>query len=293
VVAVLFGTPGAGAFNTAGAEGLTRAAHLPVAIETVWEPMPARRAATIEAAAARADLVIAHGGQGERAVAEVAPAFPDVAFAVTQGRIAGPNIACFEVLQEQSAFLAGALAGWWIERGVAAHLSGEPVPPGLRGRAGFAAGLDHARPGATLLSGFCGDQHDPALAARWTAAQAAAGAEVQFAMLDGGRPGAIEACRRSGMRAIGNVRDWTVEDPVFLASAVADNGVAVLAAIEDWLSGAFADRRIGLELPDAVRLALAADVPPDLVARLDGLRAEILAGSITVPEEWQGQDWAP
>ncbi|MGG5885693.1 BMP family ABC transporter substrate-binding protein [Falsiroseomonas sp. HC035] len=293
VVAILFGQPGAGAFNRAGAEGLARASALPVAIETVWEPVPARRAATVEAAAARADLVIAHGGQGEQAVAEVAPAFPDVAFAVTQGRITGPNIAGFEVLQEQSAFLAGALAGWWMRGMVAAHLSGEPVPPGLRGRAGFAAGLAHTRPEATLLSGFCGNQHDPALAGHWTAAQVAAGAEVQFAMLDGGRSGAIAACRAAGIRAIGNVRDWTAEDAVFLASAVADNGVAMLAAIEAFLAGAFTDRRIGLEAPEAVRLALAADVAPDLAARIDALRDEILSGAVRVPEDWPGRDWAP
>lgn len=294
VVAVLFGRPGAGSFNQAGVEGLARAASLPVAIETVWEPEPTRRAATIEAAARRADLVIAHGGQGEQAVGAVAPAFPDIAFAVTQGRITGPNIAGFEVLQEQSAFLAGALAGWWIgPGGIAAHLSGEPVPPGLRGRAGFAAGLAHANPGAGFLTGFCGNQHDPDLARRWTEGQAAAGARLQFAMLDGGRPGAIAACEATGLRAIGNVRDWTLEDPVFLASAIADNGVAMMAAIEAFLAGRFAERRIGLEEPAAVRLALAADVSAGLAARLDGLRDQILSGAVTVPEAWSGPAWAP
>ncbi|MGX9962938.1 BMP family ABC transporter substrate-binding protein [Roseomonas sp. F4] len=294
VVAVLFGQPGAGAFNQAGVEGLARAVDQPVTVETVWEPVPARRAETIEAAAQRADLVIAHGGQGEQAVAAVAPAFPDVAFAVTQGRITGPNIAGFEVLQEQSAFLAGALAGWWIAPGgVVAHLSGEPVPPGLRGRAGFAAGLAHANPDARFLTGFCGNQHDPELAGRWTAGQAAAGATVQFAMLDGGRPGAIAASKAAGIRAIGNVRDWTAEDAVFLASAIADNGVAMVAAIEAFLANRFADRRIGLEAPEAVRLALAPDVSPDLAARLEVLRGAILAGAVRVPEVWEGPSWAP
>ncbi|WP_439597781.1 BMP family ABC transporter substrate-binding protein [Falsiroseomonas sp.] len=299
VVAVLFGRPGTdpleiGAFNAAGVQCLARCGDLPVRIETLWEPNPARRAQTIEAAAARAELVIAHGGQGEQAVAAVAPAFPDVAFAVTQGRISGPNIAGFEVLQEQSAFLAGALAGWWIAPGgTAAHLSGEPVPPGLRGRAGFAAGLAHANPTARLLSGFCGNQHDPDLAARWIAAQAAAGATLNFAMLDGGRAGAIAACKAAGMRAIGNVRDWTAEHPVFLASAVADNGVAIEAAIAAFLADRFADRRIGLEVQEAVRLTLAADVPPALATRLDQLREEVLSGALRVPETWAGEEWAP
>ena len=290
IVAILFGRPGAGAFNAAVARA---AARLPVAVEVVWEPEPARRAETVAEAAAGAALVIAHGGQGEASVQAVAPRFPGTAFAVTQGRIAGPNIACFEVLQEQSAFLAGALAGWWMRGEVAAHLSGEPVPPGLRGRAGFAAGLAHARPTARLLTGFCGNQHDPALAGRWTAAQAAAGAAVQFQMLDGGRPGAIEACRAAGIRAIGNVHDWTREDAVFLASAIADNGVAMEAAIVAFLADRFEDRRIGLEDPAAVRLALAADVDPALAARCEALRIAVLSGAVPVPEHWSGTEWAP
>jgi basic membrane protein A len=261
--------------------------------DAVWEPDPARRAEAIAAAAARAELVVAHGGQGEAGVAEVAPGFPGVAFAVTQGRMAGPNIACFEVLQEHSAFLAGALAGWWSGCGTVAHLSGERVPPGLRGRAGFAAGLFHARPDARFLTGFCGDQHDPDLAGLWTSGQGFAGADLQFAMLDGARPGAVSMCRSWGMRAIGNVRDWTAEDPVFLASTVADNGAAVQAATEAFLAGRFADRRIGLDDPATVRLALAADVAPALAARLDALRDGILDGKLDVPESYDGPEWRP
>jgi len=293
VVAVFFGRPGAGGFNAAGVAGLARAAERHgLAPETVWEPDPARRAGTLADAALRADLVIAHGGQGEAGVRAVAPRFPRVAFAVTQGRISGPNIACFEVLQEQSAFLAGALAGWWTKRGVAAHLSGERVPPGLRGRAGFAAGLLHARPDAVLLTGFCGDQHDPALAEAWTLAQAEAGAEVQFAMLDGGRAGAIAACKAAGLRCIGNVRDWTREDGVFLASAMAENGVTMEAAVAAFLAGRFEDQRIGLEHA-AVGLALAPDVAPALAARVAALRQAVLGGQVAVPETYRGAEWAP
>jgi basic membrane protein A len=294
VTALFFGRRGGGAFNAAGLAGLKRAAsRMAVTVTEAWQHDPARRAGTVEEAARASDLVIAHGGQGEEAVRLVAPSFPGTAFAVTQGRIAGPNIACFEVLQEQSAFLAGALAGWWITRGVAAHLSGEPVPPGLRGRAGFAAGLLHARPGARLLTGFCGNQHDPALARDWTAAQAQAGAEVQFQMLDAGRPGAIEAARGAGMRCIGNVHDWTTEDAVFVASAIADNGVAMEAAIAAFLADRWEDRRIGLEDPAAVRLAYAADVAPELTARCEALRIAILGGAVAVPEHWDGEEWRP
>lgn len=292
--AVFFGRPGAGAFNAAGVAGVARMADsLAMTVDTIWSPDPSRRADVLRDAAAGAALVIAHGGQGEAPVAAVAPDFPHVRFAVTQGRIAGPNIACFEVLQEHSAFLAGALAGWWSAGRPVAHLSGEPVPPGLRGRAAFAAGLAHAAPGTALLTGFCGNQHDPALAEAWTEAQCAAGAVLQFAMLDGGRPGAMAALRRHGARAIGNVHDWTAEDPAFLASAVADNGWCIAAALQAHLRDEWRDARIGLERPEAVRLALAADVPPALAARCDALAAEVIAGRIAIPEHYAGPAFAP
>lgn len=292
--AVLFGRPGAGAFNAAGVAGLARAsARLGVAVETIWAPDPARRIDVVRDAAAGAALVIAHGGQGEAPVAAVAPDVPRTRFAVTQGRIAGPNIACFEVLQEHSAFLAGALAGWWAQGRPVAHLSGEPVPPGLRGRAAFAAGVQHAAPGTRLLTGFCGNQHDPALAEHWTDAQCAAGAVLQFAMLDGGRPGAMAALRRHGARAIGNVHDWTAEDPCFLASAVADNGWCIAAALEAHLRDDWRDARIGAEQPDAVRLALAPDVPQDLAARCAALAQDVAAGRIAVPEHDDSPQFTP
>jgi basic membrane protein A and related proteins len=292
--AVFFGAPGAGAFNAAGVAGLARATkRLGIEVETVWAPDPVQRVEALRATAKDAALVIAHGGQGEAPVAAVAPDFPATRFAVTQGRIAGPNIACFEVLQEHSAFLAGALAGWWSRGRPVAHLSGEPVPPGLRGRAAFAAGLARAAPGTPLLTGFCGNQHDPALAERWTEAQCAAGAVLQFAMLDGGRSGAMAALRRHGARAIGNVRDWTVEDPLFLASAVADNGWCIEAALAAHLADAFRDSRAGIELPAAVRLVLARDVPADLAERVEHLAADLAAGRVEVPEQYGGPDFAP
>ncbi|MFN6954825.1 MAG: BMP family ABC transporter substrate-binding protein [Acetobacteraceae bacterium] len=293
IAAVFFGRPGAGAFNAAGLAGLERAAaRHGLAPRVLWEAEPARRAERLAEAASGADLVIAHGGQGEAGTLAVAQHFPAVAFAVTQGRIAGPNIACFEVLQEHSAFLAGALAAWSTRSGTVAHLSGEPVPPGLRGRAAFVAGVARADPAVRVLTGFCGDQHDPPRAEAWTAAQCAAGADIQFAMLDGGRPGALAALRRAGARAIGNVRDWTAEDRLFLASAVADNGWAVEAAVEAFLSGRFADRRAGIG-SGAVRLALAADVSPEVAARLDALAAALAAGEVTVPEHYEGPEWSP
>jgi hypothetical protein len=69
--------------------------------------------------------------------------------------------------------------------------------------------------------------------------------------------------------------------------------MAIEAAIAAFLAGRFEDRRIGLAEPAAVRLALAPGVAPELAARLDALRGEILSGRVAVPEGYDGPEWKP
>ena len=124
---------GRGGFNEAAVEGARRAerAGQPLRIEWIADTDPQARAARIAALCEPGlDLLIAHGGQGDAPVAEVAPRFPRTQFAVTQGSLTAPNVASYEILQEHSAFLAGVLAGLRAADGRAAHLSGERVRPG-------------------------------------------------------------------------------------------------------------------------------------------------------------------
>jgi basic membrane protein A and related proteins len=249
-----------------------------------------------ELARAGPDLVVAHGGQNNAAARTVAAEFPALRFAVTQGDVTGPNLASYEVLQEHSAFLAGALAGILTKTGVVGHMSGIRVAPGLKGRAAYAHGVRHANPGAKLLTNFSGDQDDAALAKRVALAMIEAGADVIFTMLNAGRTGAIEACRERGVPQIGNVRDWVAAAPeVFIASAVADSGLALFNAAEDVVRGRFRGgvvRRIGLEQPEAVRLALSGRVPPEVRGRIEALAGDIVAGRVAVPTEWAGEEFA-
>lgn len=87
-------------------------------------------------------------------------------------------------------------------------MSGEKVRPGLKCRAAFAHGLGLAAPDCRFVTGFCGRQHDPELAYETTLRLQRQGADLIFAMIDGGREGAIRACRETGMKQIGNVLDW-------------------------------------------------------------------------------------
>jgi basic membrane protein A len=291
VAGVLFGPRGQGGFNAAGERGLLAAADETDAALTIhWVEDRAEREATLAALCeAGYDLIVCHGGQAEAALNAVAPRFPSQAFAATQCRDLPAHVARYEVLQEESAFLAGAFAGWFSRSGTVAHLSGEPVAPGLRGRAAFVAGLRHAAPDARFLTRFTGDQHDPAAAFGAVQEFADAGADMLFAMLDGGRDGAIAACRARGMRQIGNVRDWTTDGPVFAASAVADGSWACAEPIRDIVAGRFAPglrRTVGLTEQRVVRLALAGDVPRDIARRVEALADAVRAGEVGIPETW-------
>lgn len=287
IAVALFGPPGQGSFNEAGHAGAVRAQQAGHAVDIHWVPEKSaeeRAAALARLCAPGLDLLVAHGGQGDLPVAAVAPRFAGTAFAITQGSYLSANTASYEVLQEQSAFLAGVLAAQWSRTGKVAHISGEKVTPGLKGRAAYAHGVRSAKPGTELLTTFCGNQHDPALAYEVVKAQAAQGADVVFAMIDGGRDGVSQACRDFGLRQIGNVLDWVTRDPdVFLASAVADSSVCVERAILDFINGAWQPGRLrtfGLDDPAAVRLALHPAVPDTLRASVNTWAGRLLSGEV-------------
>jgi basic membrane protein A len=253
-------------------------------------------AALRDLAAAKPDLIIAHGGQNSKAVAAVAPEFPDIRFVVVQGNVTGPNLSSYEVLQEQSAWLAGAAAGLLTRTGTVGHISGIRVRPGLKGRGAFYNGLMHTRPDAKYLTAFAGNQDDNALSYRVARAEIDAGADIIFTMLNAGRKGAIDAMREAGVHQIGNVRDWYPDYPdVFVASAVADVSIASLRAASNLAAGTWKPGvvvRIGLDQADAVSLPLAPWVPEAARAKLEMLRAEIAAGKIDVSTEYDGPEFA-
>ncbi len=241
------------------------------------------------------DMVIAHGGQCSEAAKTVAAEFPEVRFTVIQGNVTGPNLSSYEVLQEQSAWLAGAAAGLMTKTGKVGHISGIRVKPGLKGRAAFAAGLAYVNPKAKFLTVFCGNQDDNSLSRKVALAEIKAGADIIFTMLNAGRQGAIDACREKKVRQIGNVKDWTASDPqVFVASAVADVSRAVSGSGADLAAGSWKPgvvKKIGLDDSQAVRLALAPDVPEKVRAKVEELADRIRSGEIKVSVEYDGPEF--
>jgi basic membrane protein A len=253
-------------------------------------------AALRDLAKAGPDLLVAHGGQNNAAAQQIAAEFPDVRIVVTQGNVTGPNLASYEVLQEHSAFLAGALAALTTKTGIVGHMSGIRVAPGLKGRAAYADGVRHINPDVKLLTNFSGNQDDNPLSHKVATAMIDAGADIIFTMLNAGRTGAIDACREKKVLQIGNVIDWTTVAPdVFIASAVADAGLGLFNAAQDLVNGTFKPgviRQIGLEQPQAVRLAMNAPIGAPASARISELSDAIVAKKLEVHTQWEGLEFA-
>lgn len=292
---VLFGPPSQGGFNGAALVGVEQAQQQGHQVRVHWlQGDAASRIAQLRAISEAAQgVVVLHGGQGVAPLSAVAADFPQQAYAITQGHVPAANVACYEVLQEHSAFLAGVLAAQLTRTGTVAHLSGEKVTPGLKGRAAFIHGYQAAG-GQQVLTCFTGDQHDAVLTERYADALFDQGADVVFAMIDGGRVGLIRACQRRGVAHIGNVGDWVAKAPEqFVASAVADSGRLVAQAIADAASGALPvgeQITIGLEQADWVRLALAARTDAGIRAVLAHWQQQIIAGAVQVQTEWAGAE---
>jgi basic membrane protein A len=83
---------------------------------------------------------------------------------------------------------------------------------------------------------------------------------------------------------------------VFVASAVADAGAAVLAAGRDLSDNIWKGdlvKRFGVRYPDAVRLALAPAVPQAVQDRIASLTREMAVGAIAIPETYSGPEFMP
>lgn len=241
------------------------------------------------------DMVIMHGGQGSEAAQKVAKEYPNIQFVVTQGNVKGPNLSSYEVLQEESTWLAGAAAGLLTKSGTVGHMSGIRVVPGLKGRAAFADGLKYTNPNAKFVTSFIGNQDDNALSKKYAEAQIEKGADIIFTMLNSGRQGVTDALKEHNLKHIGNVKDYVAEQPdVFIASAVADSGAAGFLAAKNFADGKWKPNvieKIGLEEEEIVRLSLNPSVPQEVKDKISELSSKIQNKEIEVKIEYDGPEF--
>ena len=300
-VGLVFDVGGRGdkSFNDASYDGLLRAERELGVTTEVLEPASSEdREAGMRLFAARGfDLVVGVGFIFSSDVDRVARDFPNVKFTCVDyapGPSGPPrNVAGLAFHEEQGSFLVGAVAGSMTRTKHVGFVGGMQTPLVKKFEAGYRAGVRAACPECEVHAAYAGATpdafKDPAAGKSIAIAEIAAGADVLYHAAGATGHGVFEAAHDARCAAIGVDADQYDEMPdTVVTSMVKRADVAVfdtiLAAVEGRFDGGLHVFGVDDGAVDYVHDAPhASRLPPAVVAYVEGLRRDIVAGTIVVP----------
>ncbi len=211
------------------------------------------------------------------------------------GAVAPGLVSDIETQAQESAYLAGMVAGLESTSGIIAIVASSQAPTWNYMTVGFAEGLHATRPDATLLYQVIGDAayDDAPNAKRVTESVIAAGADIVFGMGDGASFGMIQAINEHNaadadatpVQFIDVIGDKSGSDAGtwLLTSVLFDYTGAYNHLIDQLDAGAFGEvYTMNLENGGVRLLDFPDTVGDDTRASVDDASAQIVAGEITV-----------
>jgi basic membrane protein A len=240
-------------------------------------------------------LIIGHSFDYGQTMLELAPDFPDTAFAWQGGcgepcEFVSANVADYGIPLYEVGYLAGIVAAGTSATGVLGTNSGFDIPSCRATVEAFKLGAQEINPDIQQIDTFLGSWDDAALGKEATTAQADQDADVFIACGDAGARGMIQAARELGLSAFGYMGDES--------SLAPDNVVASLfwlsaptfqQMIDDVAAGTFVGKFYQVPVADGgFELRMnpafsAATISPEALALLEQRTEEIAAGSFEVP----------
>lgn len=205
------------------------------------------------------------------------------------------NLLALKFREEEGSFLVGALAGLMSKTGTVGFVGGMDIPLIHKFEAGYKAGAKNVCPECTVLIAYAGVSpqafKDPGKGKELALAQYSQGADIIFHASGSTGLGVFEAARERNKLAIGVDSDQYAEAPGYvLTSMVKRVDQAVLRAARDVQNGTFQGGIVALGLKEeGVDYVYddnnRANIPSEVRARVEALRADIIAGRIDVPSE--------
>jgi basic membrane protein A len=240
-----------------------------------------------------ANPIVMAGFSWTAALTTVAAEFPDTNFVVIDTVVDAPNVQSIVFDEHTGSFLVGALAALKSETGTVAFVGGMDVPLIHKFYCGYAQGAKAVNPDVTLIENYTGTTpaawNDPVTAGELTKAAIDAGADVVFAAAGGSGLGVLQAAKDAGKFSIGVDSNQNYLQPgSVLTSMLKRVDVAVQTALTE--AGDDATFKpgttvLGLE-NDGVGYAVDENnqslITPEMQARLDELKSQIIAGEIEV-----------
>jgi basic membrane protein A len=306
-VGVVFDMGGRGdkSFNDGAYLGAERAEHeLGVRVRFIEPGEGSDREAGLRLLAAEGmDIVIGVGFIFTDDLTQLAKEYPNTRFAGVDYSVATdkngkvipppPNLAALKFREEQGSFLVGALAALVSKTKKVGFVGGMDFPLIQKFEAGYRAGVKQVCPRCEIVSQYAGVTpeafRNPGKGKELALSQYQQGVDVIFHASGSTGLGVFEAARQTGKLAIGVDADQYNEAPGFVITSMVkgvDNAVfdAIRRVKENRFTGGvyeygLAENGVGY-VYDRNNEKL---IPPDVRAKVEALRQEIIAGRITVP----------
>ena len=288
-------------FNSSAYEGAMQAkAKLGIFLKYVEAPDDNAFEPMLRAFAQRDfDLIIGIGFAQKEAIQKVAAQFPNRHFAIVDSEVALPNVRSLMFEEHEGAYVIGAIAAMTSKTGKIGFVGGMDIPLIRRFEMGYEAGAKHMNPQITVMDNYVGVTsqawNNPPKGKELAVSQYEAGADIIFAAAGASGLGVFDAAEEQKKFAIGvdSNQDWT-KPGLILTSMLKRVDEAVLATIEEAKAGKFTGgvKRFGLNnkgVDYSVDQYNAKILTETVRKRADELKAEIIAGKITVPDYYKLQ----
>jgi basic membrane protein A len=245
------------------------------------------------------DLIIGIGFAQRDPITKVATRFPERKFAIVDADVNAPNVCCLLFEEHEGAYLIGAIAALTSKTEKIGFVGGMDIPLIRRFAMGYEAGAKKMKPEISVLANYVGITseawNNPPKGKELALAQYQSGADIIFAAAGASGLGVFDAAEEKKKFAIGvdSNQDW-MKPGLILTSMLKRVDEAVFTTISNAKSGKFtpgvkrfglANKGIDYAVDQYNEKILAADVRK----RADALKAEIIAGSIDVPDYYKKQ----
>ena len=218
---------------------------------------------------------------------KTAKEFPKLNFTIIDFVVNLPNVESVVFREHEGSFLVGMMAAMASKSGKVGFVGGMDVPLIRKFQCGYEQGAKYANPKVEVLANMTGTTptawNDPARGGELAKAQFAKGADVVFAAAGGTGIGVYAAAKDAGKLAIGVDSNQNHLHPgTMLTSMVKRVDVAVYNSFKQHKPGVTS---LGLK-EGGVDYALdehnAKLVTPEMKAKVDAAKADIIAGKVKV-----------
>ncbi|MCC7441942.1 MAG: BMP family ABC transporter substrate-binding protein [Bdellovibrionales bacterium] len=243
------------------------------------------------------DLIIGVGFAQAEAVKKVSAQFPDRKFAIVDSEVPGANVRSMMFEEHEGSYLVGAIAALTSKTAKVGFIGGMDIPLIRRFQMGYEAGARKVNPKVEVESNYIGVTasawNNPPKAKELAVSQYNKGADVVFAAAGASNLGLFDAAEERKKLAIGvdSNQNW-IKPGFVLTSMLKRVDVAVFETIREASGGKLeaGTRRYGLA-NEGVDYALDSFnqkvLTEDVLKKVNVLKAEIIAGKITVPDYYK------